>query len=752
MEDYLVGGQPPYEDGEEASFPSVEGFEELPTSEDFPEDNQPKDMGGNEYVIDERQLLSIVQSELDSGLGWTGTSLAASRRTAMKQYFGNPRGDEREGRSQVVTRDVFEQVEWLLPSLMEIFCSGPRVVRFVPKNDDDVKSSEQATEMVNHVFNREDGFMVLYTMFKDALIQKNGIVKVWFEDSSAVTFENYEGKPLIELQAIFDDEDYEIRAVEAWRINPKTGEREVLNEESLLPENHDPMAVRYDIEGVRYKRAGKIALENIPPEEFIINRDARSLYDPTCRFVGNRMRTTESKLIGLGYDRDLVEMIPSAHSVYSTDQEAIIRASQDDSFPLAFADRDDSERTVYATECFVLVDRDGDGVSEWWKVVTGGDYAQVILHAEPANGHPFVSVTPIPVPHRFHGLSLADATSDIQDINTTLWRQFLDCLYLATDPRNIVLSSGIGDAATPMVNLDQLLDSAAGGYIEEYAPNALRPYEQKSNAAEILPAFDAHAKMRESRTGISPEAMGINPDSISKHVYGTMVQSSAAATRVTLYARIFADTGVKHLFEKIYMLLMQHDTRGMMIRVRGKYEHVDPTSWATEVDCQVTVGLGHGSKMEKSMNLQTVGEVQKALHTAGLTHMVTPSNVFNTVSDLVEALGFRSPEQYFTDPSTVDAPEPPPDPTEQAVAAASEVEFMRVELERQKVELDRDKLMLDIKKMELNHEVEIQKLRAAGYKADTDLGWNVTPPGAVSQAREPAPPTPQAPPQAGAPA
>jgi hypothetical protein len=740
-DDYRVGAGSPDDEG--VQFPSIEGFEELPTTEDYPEDRPPEPVAEGEMAISDRELLGIIQRELDSGLGWTGTRLSEARRHSMRQYFGNPRGDEREGRSQVVARDVFEQVEWLLPSLMEIFCSGPRVVRFIPKGDDDIDSSEQATEMVNHVFSREDGFMVLYTMFKDALIQKNGIVKVWYEDSAAVTFENYDGKPLTELEAIFDDEDYEIRSVEAWHINQRTGEREVLNAESLLPENHDPMRVRYDIEGVRYKRAGKIALENVPPEDFVINRDAKGIDDPSCRFLGHRTRTTESNLIALGYDAELVKKIPSAHGVYSTDQDAIVRASQDDSFPLQFGDRKDSERTVYSTEAYCLVDRDGDGISEWWKVVTGGDYAQTILHAEPCNGHPFVSVTPIPVPHRFYGLSLADTAGDLQDINTTLWRQFLDCLYLATDPRSVVLSRGTGEAATPMVNLGQLLDAVAGGYIEEYEPNAVRPFETKSNAADILPAFEAHSKMREGRTGISPDAMGINPDSISKHVYGTMVQSSAAATRITMYARIFADTGVKRLFEKIYMLLMQHDTKGMTIRLRGEYVHVDPTAWATEVDCHVTVGLGHGSKMEKSMNLQTIGEVQKALHEVGLTHMVTPSNVFNTVSDLVEALGFRSPEQYFTDPLTVDPPEPIPDPAAEAVKAASEVEFMRVELERQGVELERDKLMFEIKKMELDHEAKIQKLRSEGYPAEPDLNWTIPPPEAPPQPLPEAAPQPE---------
>jgi hypothetical protein len=738
---------PPYDDA--VSYPSLDGSQavQVESAEDFPEDRQPEALRNEQLWMSDDSLLSVVQREVDSALGWTGTRLAERRRYALQQYFGNPRGDEREGRSQVVTRDVFEQVEWLLPSLMEIFTSGPQVVRFVPKNDDDVQSAEQATAVVNHVFSRENGFMVLYTMFKDALVQKNGIVKVWFENSTQVTFEDYEGKNLIELQAVTDDEDYEMRKVTAWHINQQTGEREELNEDSPLPENHDPMRVRYDIEGVRYKRSGKIALENVAPEEFIINRDARGLDDPTCRFVGQRIRTSESQLIAWGHDPELVRRIPSSQSVYSTDQDSIIRASQDDSFPLVFSDRKDSERTVYVTESHVLVDRDGDGVSEWWKVVTGGDYAQSLLHAEPANGHPFVSVTPIPVPHRFHGLSLADVTGDLQEINTTLWRQFLNCAYLATDPRNIVLSRGVGEAAAPMVNLNQLLNAAPGGYIEEYEPGALRPYEQKSNASEILPALEVHSKMKETRTGISPEAMGINPDSISKHVYGTMVQSSAAATRTTLYARIFADTGVKNLFEKIYMLLMQHDTRGMTIRLRGEYVHVDPTSWATEVDCQVTVGLGHGSKMEKSMNLQTIGEVQKALHEAGLPQMASATNVFNTVSDLVESLGFRSPEQYFTDPSTVEPPEPPPDLAQIAVEKAQEIEFMRVELKRQEVELKRDELMLEIKKTELDHEVKIQELRAAGYAAEADMAWRIPPPGQPTKA--PAEPTPIPPPPGG---
>jgi len=237
--------------------------------------------------------------------------------------------------------------------------------------------------------------------------------------------------------------------------------------------------------------------------------------------------------------------------------------------------------------------------------------------------------------------------------------------------------------------------------------------------------------------------MGINPDSISKHVYGTMVQSSAAATRTTLYARIFADTGVKDLFTKIYELLMRHHSEPLIVRLKNKYVPVDPTAWASHMDCQVTVALGHGSKMEKSMNLQTILEVQKALNDNGLGNMATMDNIFKTVSDLVESLGFREAAQYFTDPQ-VNPPQPPePSEAEKAIVAQEKIEWAKLELQRQKQELDRDKLMLEIKKTELMHEERIQELRKDGYAAQPDLNWNIQPPEAAE--RQAAPPMPQPP-------
>lgn len=679
--------------------------------------------------LSDRELLGIVQREIDSCIGMSGSRLEVARRRNLREYLGNPRGDERDGRSQVIARDTFEQVEWLMPALMEIFTSGPEIARFQPHGPEDEQEAEQKTDTVNYFFRLCEGFMVLYTMFKDALIQKAGIVKIWWEENEEATHEEYHGKTLFEVMGLEQDPNFVFRGVAAY-LEPEgpQGQRLALDLSAGLPQGVPPEEILFDVTGVRVNATGRPVIENIPPEEFYINRDARSLSHPSCRFVAHRVRTTVSRLISLGYDRDTVMNLPSSNSSFTADLDVLVRGSQDDANPLDISARSDSEKPVTINDCYVLVDQDGDGISEWWHVVAGGDYGETLLSVEPADGHPFAAVTPIPIPHRFYGLAVADVTSDLQNINGTLWRQILDSSYLATDPRTIVFSQGSGDAAMPMANLDQLLDASPGGYIEEYVQGAIRPFETRSNLAELLPALELHDKMKVARTGISPDALGINPQAISKHVYGAMVQQSAAQQRVILYARIFAETGVKRIFELLAGLIAKNQTRSMQIRLRGEWVPVDPSQWKRQMDCIVTVGLGHGSKMEKAANAEALAAIQEKLIQGGYEWMVTPENIYNTVVTIAEARGFRDAAKFVTDPSRVEPPPPQPDPAVLAIQAQQQIDMFKAELDRQRLEIERDKILLEVKKAELEHEVEIAKIRAAGGSPPMDDPWTLRPP------------------------
>src|SRR6476619_4524249 len=129
------------------------------------------------------ELIALIENEEAQCLSaYTGV-LAEQRRKALQYYYGQPYGNEVEGRSQVVTTEVKDAVEGILPSLMAIFTASEDIVRFEPQNPDDEEAAQQATDYVNYVFSRlNNGFLALYCLFKDALLQKNGYVKVYWED------------------------------------------------------------------------------------------------------------------------------------------------------------------------------------------------------------------------------------------------------------------------------------------------------------------------------------------------------------------------------------------------------------------------------------------------------------------------------------------------------------------------------------------------------------------------------------------
>jgi hypothetical protein len=141
------------------------------------------------------ELTSILQNERLSALArMNAASLVTERSDAMDYYLGNMSKDmpSQDGRSKTVSMDVADAVEGLMPQLMDIFAGSDEVVRFEPVGPEDEEGAQQETDYVNHVFMQQNpGFTALYTLIKDALLQKNGFVKVWWEEREEEQRETY---------------------------------------------------------------------------------------------------------------------------------------------------------------------------------------------------------------------------------------------------------------------------------------------------------------------------------------------------------------------------------------------------------------------------------------------------------------------------------------------------------------------------------------------------------------------------------
>jgi len=647
----------------------------------------------------ESELKSILAAEIADSLAHLGGELAEQRRKALRYYLGEPFGNEVEGRSKVVSTDVSDTIEWILPSLLKIFTAGDDVVRFEPTGPEDDEVAKQATEYVNWIFNRDNGgFLVLYALFKDALLQKNGIAKVWWEEGETATRETYKRKSFEEMQLVLADPD-----VEPVEHSEYQDAGVVIGPQGLPVERR---VIYHDFVVKRRRFAGAVRVIPVPPEEFLISRRARSIEE--APFVAHRLRKTVSELIEMGYDRDLIDRLPGAEDDDPTGEQHERSAFDDEQGDRTLADGPNrAMREVWITECYVKADWDGDGIAERRKVTVAGSGPE-ILDNEPWDGPvPFISVTPILMPHRFFGLSIADLVMDLQLIKSTILRQILDNLYLSNNGRHII---------SDQVNLDDMLTSRPGGIVRLKngampGQGHILPLDTPLVASQAFPMLEYIDGVRENRTGVTRYNQGLDADTLNKTATGINQIMSAAQQRIELIARVFAETGVKDLFRKILELVNRNQNAPRIIRLRNRWVPMDPREWSTQMDVSINVGLGTGNKDQMLLHLQNLLSIQvQAIRMQGGIDgpLVTLENVYNTLAKLVENAGLKSADPYFTAPGARPAmPAPPqpapatsPDPAVVAVQQQAQVAAARLAFDRQRaaadLALDRAKLAADI--------------------------------------------------------
>lgn len=96
--------------------------------------------------MDNNELLELLQRKEQSASHYIHGTLGADRDAAMRAYHRQPYGNEEEGWSSVITSDVQDTVEWILPALLKVFTSTDKAVSFEPTTPQDVKGAEQATD------------------------------------------------------------------------------------------------------------------------------------------------------------------------------------------------------------------------------------------------------------------------------------------------------------------------------------------------------------------------------------------------------------------------------------------------------------------------------------------------------------------------------------------------------------------------------------------------------------------------------
>jgi hypothetical protein len=688
------------------------------------------------------KLRAIINSEINNSIGFMGSNLTSQRKKSMEYYMGDKLGTEIDGRSQVVSTDVADTVETILPNLLRIFTASDQVVKCEPVKSEDVPLSDQATNYINYIFNKDNnGFSILYTWFKDALLEKNGIVKVYWDDSSSVEQETYKNLNDIEYQVLVNDDNVEIVSEET-RVDEKAQEeleqiqalKKIQQEQNPdLEANQElddlPTPMLHDVVIKRTSTSGKVKIENVPPEEFLIQRSAKSIED--ANFVAHRVMKTRSQLIEMGFDREVIENLPTSNNILLND-ERLTRLSDIDESPLNDAP-DESTTDIEVYECYVRCDMDGDGVAELRKVIVAGSSANEILENMPCDNIPFCSLTPIPMPHRFYGRSVSELVEDVQLIKSTVMRQLLDNMYLTNNNRVAIMDG--------QVNLDDLLTSRPGGVVRTKQPpsQVMFPMQNQTISQQAFPLLEYLDTIRETRTGITRYNQGLDADSLNKTATGVNAIMTQSQMRMELIARVFAETGIKDLFRRIFELTCKYQDKERVVELNNQFIPVKPTEWKNRFNISIVVGLGSGSKEQQIVMLNNILERQlQAFQLQGNREfpMVSLKNIYNSLAKIIENAGLKNVENYFVNPDmgkgmVTPPPEPPLTPIEK-------IEFTRIQSEEKRkiaeLELENKKLRADTAEAILGFETKIKELElkynsqidVAKLKADADLEKLVT--------------------------
>ena len=674
----------------------------------------------NRDKLSVKEVENQVNELIRTAVGYLGDEISDTRADLMSAYLGEQYGDEDPNRSQVVATDVADTVDSIVPSMMRILLSGEHPAKFNPSGPGDEELAEEETEAVSHtLMNQNNGFVVLTTAVLDALIQKNCVAKVSWETKETVTVEEYGNLTTEELVALMQQLEEKYDKVELIGQD----EEEFIDQQEVMDPQTGQMTMvpvpmmLYSIKARLYGTKEQCRVDAIPPDSFLISPRHNSIYTDEAPMCGHRELFSVSHLIEMGFDRDHLETLTEA-SDYEMGDERIVRFEQEDEYESDnFNQAARGMNEVVVNECYVWIDLDGDGIVELNRIYVGGSRGQILkwdsskrdevdttywpYAIEPVDENPFATGTAILLAHKFIGNSVAERILDLQRINTVLWRQGLDNLYLSN---NIDTELPEGAERGPET-VEDLLNSRPGKIIRTAEPGMLRERIPPQIFGSTIQAMQFVDEQRAKRTGVSYQAQGLDPNALNKDVSGALFRQvqDASKDKMEMIARTIVETFVRELYRKIRNCLRKHNTKPLVLKMRDNWIQVDPAKWPERLDLSITVGIGNGNKEADVNNAMAMVQMQQQAMGMGLTK---PIHMYNAFEDLVHALGKRNAERYFTKPPEDQDWPPPQEPTNplaeaEMVNAQAELTIKQAELDLKQAqmqltdELERDKLELE---------------------------------------------------------
>ena len=575
--------------------------------------------------MDKRTIESIVQSAVKDAIDFVDEEISEDRTKAQRYFDGKVDIGEEDGRSSVVSTKVRDTIRAIKPSLMRVFLSSDKPVEYIPESQEQVAMSEQATRYVQWRFDELGGYRILNDAFHDALLKKVGIVKAFWE--------THEESEIHEFSNLTEDEYYLLAADDDVEIL-EYSEEEILSDDPLVPSE-----VLRSMKVSHKKTSGRLCVTPVPPEEFFIDRNARSLDD--FYVCGHKTDMRGGALLEMGIDYETVSSLSGVHSddTQAQREDAARRGYEPDTSDQS--EQDVSMKLVAVSEAFMKMDVEGTGIPQMYKFILGGTDNK-LLDYEPWGDVSFAAFEVDPEPHTFYGRSLADLIMEDQDASTAMLRGILDNVALTNNPRT--------EAVDSQVNMGDLMNNEIGGVVRVRSPGMIRDLSVPFVAGQTLSAVQYMDEQVETKTGVTRASMGLNADALQSSTKSAVDATVQGANgQMEVIARNLAEGGMRRLFKLMLKLVVENSDEEQMMRLNSQFVPIDPRSWDTSMDVSVNVGLGTGQDEQRNMALNQTLQLQlQIMQQYGPGNgLVTLTGIRNTVADVQSLGGIKNTDRYF---------------------------------------------------------------------------------------------------------
>ena len=572
------------------------------------------------------EIEGIVSKAIMDAVDFIEGEISPQRVKAQRYFDGEVDIGYEEGRSQVVATKCREVVRGIKPSIQRIFLTNDKFVEFQPRNAEDVALAEQMTSYIGYKFQQQDGYRILNDVLQDAMVKKAGIALAYFDEREEQEIHTFTGLTDDAMQLLIDQDDVEVLE------HTETVSIEV---DQMGMEVEMPM---HDVKIARTITNGDIKVESVPPEDFFVDRNARSVDD--FYVIGHTTEMRIADLLEMGFDLDELNDVDGGRYSAMDDEAEFERRGYT-------VDEDDDENTsvaskkVSVTTAFMELDIDGTGKPRLYQFLCAGAGYKLLNFYE-ADMAPYAIFEVDPEPHAFFGTSLVDLVMHDQDAATSMLRGVLDNVALTNNPALQIVDG--------QANIDDLLNNEIGRIVRVKQMGAVGEMAVPFTAGATLPALQYFDQLVDNKTGVSKMAQGLDPD-VLKSATATSVAASieGQAGQAEVIARNIAEGGMRRLFTIILDLAIKNVDGEEIARLNNQFVPVDPSTFDPEMDLIVNVGIGTGREAERAAALMQAFTIQQQVYqTYGpMNGVVTLTQMRNTMADLLALGGVRNSERYF---------------------------------------------------------------------------------------------------------